>query len=154
MPPTPNAAFAPAPAQPQPATPQQSLGQQPLPPAQPQAPPVSNAADVLAQYPPDASTGGGVGSSPGPDSSAGASSTDTTSASPQPSQDFDPSKSPSEQLGHDGSGGDNKSDPHSQGASGITKLPIKGLKGPLPAIALGVIVLIFLITLALYAFLG
>jgi hypothetical protein len=67
------------------------------------------------------------------------------------SQDFDPTKSPSEQI--DQVGGQ-PTDPKQQDASKVTKLPIKGLSGPLPAVILGVIILIFVVTLALYAFLG
>jgi hypothetical protein len=70
---------------------------------------------------------------------------------PPQTQSFDPSKSPSEQI--DQVGGQ-PSDPKQQDAKKVTKLPIGGLSGPLPAVILGVIVLIFIVTVALYAFLG
>lgn len=72
----------------------------------------------------------------------------------QADQSFDPSKSPSEQLGRDVTGNDNKAETHHSGASGVTKLPIKGLGGPMPAIILGFIVLLFLVMILLYAFVG
>jgi hypothetical protein len=87
--------------------------------------------DPGAATPPDASTSGSF------DSNA--------------SQEYDPSKSPSEQPA---ATGDVKAEPQKQDAKSVTKLPIPGnlAKGPLPAIILGVIIVIFLIVLTLYAF--
>lgn len=154
LPPQPNPPFTgapPATGQPAPTMPPQPA-QQPQP-SQPMAPPVAPAPAVAPQpaaapatpapaaqpvtsVPPQSE----AGQQPSPDGGVGA----------QPSANsFDPSKSPSEQVGQ---AGDPGADPQKHDAKKVTKLPIKGMSGPLPAIALGTIILIFLIVVALYAF--
>lgn len=164
----------PAPGQPQPPQlppqPQAPMPQQPVSPMQPvpQMPPApgmpAQPMPPMPQAQPAPQQSGGFQQSmpnaqsdvpmPGVSPDPGGAANGATSGAPAAPSDFDPSKSPTQQLSQHGPDqiGIDKPPEDQQDAKRITRLPFKNMGGPLPLIVLGGVVAVFVIVILLYAF--